>query len=251
MTGDIASGAVGEFISYLDDLGAILAAPKRASIEALALRPGDAALDVGCGAGNDVRLLAEAVGPQGRVVGLDVDPAMVAEAQARAAAHLNAEFAVGPADHMPFGDDEFAGARVERALQHMADPAAAVAEMARVVASGGRLVAMEPDWDTLSISAADLETTRAVVRLCADRIRHPDAGRRLPEWFARAGVEVLRVEASALPIRSVDVADEVFLLTSAARELGAESWLEDLRIREMHGAFVACSIGFGVVGRVR
>jgi SAM-dependent methyltransferase len=244
-------GAVGEFVSYLDELGDILAAPKKVSVEALALKPGDAALDVGCGTGHDVRLLAEAVGPTGRAVGLDASPHLIDEARRRTVACHQVEFVIGEVTSMPFADNEFAGARVERVLQHLADPAAAVAEMARVVRPGGRLVAMEPDWDTLAISAADLEVTRAVVRASASRFRRPDAGRRLPEWFARAGVEVLRVETGALPIRSVDTAEEVFQLAPIVDALDAGAWLNDLRVREMHNAFVACAIGFGVVGEVR
>jgi ubiquinone/menaquinone biosynthesis C-methylase UbiE len=46
---------------------------------------------------------------------------------------LEVEFVVADAPAMPFNDDDFDGARVERALQHMADPAAVVSEMARVV----------------------------------------------------------------------------------------------------------------------
>ncbi|MDA4110029.1 methyltransferase domain-containing protein [Mycolicibacterium holsaticum] len=246
-----AFGGVGEYISYLDDAETIATAPKRASISALALLPGDAVLDVGCGTGGDVRHLAESVGATGRAVGLDESPEMIATAGSRAAAWPNVEFIVGDAAEMPFADDEFAAARVERALQHMRDPASAVAEMARVVRSGGRIVAMEPDWDTLAISAANLEITRKVVRKSAERFRHPDSGRRLPEWFARAGIDILRVEASAVPIRSVEVADEAFRLTPVARALGAEDWLEDLRVREMHNAFIAYSMGVGVVGQVR
>jgi ubiquinone/menaquinone biosynthesis C-methylase UbiE len=178
---DHAVGGVGEYISYLDQVEPIMAAPKKASVQVLALNPGDSALDVGCGTGADVRFIAEAVGPAGRAVGLDENPAMIAEARSRASAYPNVEFVVGDAAGMPFQDGEFAAARVERALQHMEDPAAAVAEMARVVTPGGRVIAMEPDWDGLVISAADLEVTRAVVRYSAGRFRQPDAGRRLPD----------------------------------------------------------------------
>jgi SAM-dependent methyltransferase len=249
-----AVGAVGEFLSYLDSMSAILAAPKRASIHALGLAPGDAALDVGCGAGDDVRLLADVVGPTGRAVGIDSSEELLAEARARAAPRLGVEFIAADAHAMPFADDAFAAARVERALQHVADPLAVVTEMARVVRPGGRIIAMEPDWDTIAVSSADLQATRAAVRAAADRIPHPDAGRRLPEWFVRARIDVLRVDALAMPIRSLEVAIQVFELVTAAERLGgpiAQAWLDELRAREAHGAFVAAAIGFGVIGEVR
>ncbi len=244
-------GAVGEFISYLDTMSAVLSAPKRASVSALGLGPGNAALDVGCGVGDDVRLLADVVGPTGRAAGIECNEALLEEARARG---LGVEFVAADAHTMPFADDEFDAARVERALQHMADPAAVVLEMARVVRPGGRIVAMEPDWDTTVVSGADLELTRAILRACADRVRHPDAGCRLPEWFVRAGIDVQRVDALAMPIRSVAVAEQVFDLKNTVESIGtpmARGWLDDLWAREAHGAFVAAATGFGAVGVVR
>jgi SAM-dependent methyltransferase len=247
-------GAVGEFISYLDTMSVILSAPKRASVLALGLQPGDAALDVGCGLGDDVRLLADAVGPTGRAVGIERSEALLEEARARTPRGLEVEFFAADAHAMPFNDDEFDAARVERALQHMADPAAVVSEMARVVRPGGRIVAMEPDWDTIVVSGADLELTRAILRACADRIRHPEAGCRLPEWFVRAGIDVQRVDALAMPIRSVAVVEQVFDLKNTVESIGtsiARAWLDDLWGREAHGAFLAAATGFGAIGVVR
>jgi hypothetical protein len=53
------TGAVGEFVSYLEMTSAMFAAPKKGSVIALGLRPGDAALDVGCG--GDVSAAASAI----------------------------------------------------------------------------------------------------------------------------------------------------------------------------------------------
>jgi ubiquinone/menaquinone biosynthesis C-methylase UbiE len=234
-------------------MSALSAAPKRASIDELRLAPGEAALDVGCGLGDEVRLLAEVVGPAGRAVGLESSEELVAEAQARTAPDMPVEFVVGDAHAMPFTDGEFAGARVERGLQHMEDPAVVVSEMARVVRPGGRIVAMEPDWDTLTITGDDLSLTRAVVRACADRIRHPDAGRRLADWFVSAGVAVERVDAMALPIRSLAVAERVFALEGAAESLdsdAAREWFADLFEQERRGTFLAVATGLGAVGVV-
>jgi arsenite methyltransferase len=49
------------------------------------LRPGDVVLDVGCGAGIDTLLAARLIGPHGRVIGLDMTPAMVERAREHAA----------------------------------------------------------------------------------------------------------------------------------------------------------------------
>lgn len=97
-------------------------------------------LDVGCGTGDEVRALAHAVGPRGRSVGVDASAVMVAEAQHRhAASGLPVAFVVGDAQHLAFADASFDRCRAERVLMHLDDPERALAEMRRVVRSGGRL----------------------------------------------------------------------------------------------------------------
>ena len=74
-----------EFVPYLDAITGVEAVRgiKRHTFTLMNVRPGYAVLDVGCGAGDDLRSLAELVGPTGRVVGVDNSETLVHEARAR------------------------------------------------------------------------------------------------------------------------------------------------------------------------
>ncbi len=70
------------------------------------LRPGQTVLDLGSGAGFDCFLAARAVGPSGRVIGVDMTPEMIAKARRNAASgdYQNVEFRIGEIEHLPVGD---------------------------------------------------------------------------------------------------------------------------------------------------
>ncbi len=245
------SGGSEELAAYLDAVAGELAEDKRASIEAMGVQPGDAGLDVGCGIGDEVRLIAERVGPSGRAVGVDISEDLLAAARERTSGGAAAEFVAADAHSLPFAAGEFAAARVERALQHVADPAGVIAEMARVVRPGGRVVAAEPDWDTLVISSADLETTRAVLDEHRAHIRNSTVGRAVAGHFAGAGIAVEAVDAQALVIRDATVAKALFLLDDAVDRVGTDAarrWLDDLGEQTARQAFCAALTGFRVVG---
>src|SRR3972149_8624409 len=56
---------------------------RRRAVDLLGLKPGDAVLDVGCGTGLAFSLLEQAIGPQGRIIGIDQSPEMLARARER------------------------------------------------------------------------------------------------------------------------------------------------------------------------
>jgi ubiquinone/menaquinone biosynthesis C-methylase UbiE/GNAT superfamily N-acetyltransferase len=248
-----ASGGSKTLAAYLDTVAGALGEYKRSSIEAMALRPGDAALDVGCGMGDEVRLIAERVGPSGRAVGVDVSSDLLAAARERTPAGLAAEFVVADAHALPFADGEFAAARVERTLQHVTGPPDVIGQMARVVRAGGRVVAVEPDWDTLVISSADQQTTRAVLDELRASSRNPAVGRAVAGYFADAGIAVNTVDALAAVVRDAEAARALFLLEGAVERVGTEvarRWLDDLDKQTARGAFCAALTVFRVVGTI-
>jgi ubiquinone/menaquinone biosynthesis C-methylase UbiE len=186
------------FITFLDAANALadLQSVKRLMIVRLELRSGLHVLDVGCGIGDDVRDLAMAVGNSGRVVGVDFSGAMIAEAKKRyAAAGLPIEFIEGDAQHLTFPDASFDRCRTERMLMHLDDPEQALAEMVRVVCSGGKVVVFDFDWDTLFVDSPYKETTRKFVREYSDGLKHGWIGRRLPRLFQAAGLTEITSES--------------------------------------------------------
>ena len=109
------------------------------------VRPDDAVLDLGCGAGFDACVAAMAVGPTGRVVGVDLSPAMLAVAErGRAAAGLaNVEFRKADVEAIPFRDASFDVALSNGVLSLIPDKPAALREVFRVLKPGGRLQACD------------------------------------------------------------------------------------------------------------
>ena len=155
----------------------------------LGLAPGERLLDVGCGLGEAALGLAQDLGEGGEVVGIDASERMLRVARSRAgAARCRVRFSVGDACSLDEPDDSFDAARSERTLQWLADPAAAVAEMVRVVRPGGRVSLIDTDWSTFTIDVGD-EALAALVRdgMRTERNRASNVGRRLHDLVGAAG----------------------------------------------------------------
>jgi SAM-dependent methyltransferase len=105
------------------------------------LNPGERVVDVGSGAGFDSLIAARMVGPTGRVVGVDMTPAMLAKSRhaAAQAGLTNVEFREGYAEALPVPDGWADVVISNGVLNLMPDKTATLQEMARVLKSSGRL----------------------------------------------------------------------------------------------------------------
>lgn len=108
-----------------------------------ALRPGDSVVDVCCGDGRLTALLAQRVGPFGRVEGVDLSAPAVDAAVARQHALVQAHFQVADALTLPFPAGTFDAATSGFGLRHLPDIQAGLRELVRVVRPGGRVVILE------------------------------------------------------------------------------------------------------------
>lgn len=118
-----------------------IAAPVAADlIEIAALRPGERVLDVACGTGVVARFAAERVGDTGAVAGLDLNPGMLAVARSVTPSDMVIDWHEASAEVMPLPDESFDVVLCQLGLQFVPDKPAALREMRRILAPGGRLI---------------------------------------------------------------------------------------------------------------
>ncbi|MGH8573034.1 MAG: methyltransferase domain-containing protein, partial [Gammaproteobacteria bacterium] len=240
----------------------LLRALKDDSYDWMQLEHGHRVLDLGCGPGTDTLALAERIGSDGMVVGIDRDPAMVKEAARRAReAHLGTRIVHYPADatRLPLRSGSCDASRSERLFQHLSDPAGALGELLRVTRRGGWVVVLDTDWGTLSLYSPEIEIERRLARVHADHLLHNGyAGRQIYHLFKRQGVADVRVAVYPVyardlaQVRALIVLDEV---ERKAIDLGVlapaelSRWHASLQALEAEGGIFCTATVVMVAGR--
>ena len=143
-----------------------------AAVAAAGLRPGQTAADIGFGGGYGLRLLLDRVGPGGHVHGIELSDTMLEAAgrrQRRDVAAGRLSLTKGTLEHLPFADGEVDALISVNTLYFVADLAPAFAELARVLAPGGRAVlgVADPDWMATMAVTAHVFRLRPVAELVA------------------------------------------------------------------------------------
>ena len=113
---------------------------RRRAVRRAGVQAGDRVLDCATGTGDLAIAFRKVVGDSGRVVGTDFVPEMLELARAKAA---NVAWDVADVTRLPFEDDSFDVASISFGIRNVSDPSQGIAEMARVVRSGGRVIVLE------------------------------------------------------------------------------------------------------------
>lgn len=135
-------------------------APKtnRTLVDLAGLAATDRVLDIGCGPGAAVRMAAEIVGES---VGVDRAQPMVDIARRRSRGLDNVRFEVGAAETLPFPDGAFTVVWAVHSFHHWENRGAGLAEVARVLAEGGRLLILEEDGKKHGLNGTQAATVKA------------------------------------------------------------------------------------------
>lgn len=159
------------------------------------LQLGDTVLDLGSGAGIDAFLAAQSVGPQGRVIGVDMTPEMIerARANARKVGLDNVDFRLGEIENLPVADASIDLILSNCVINLVSDKSRVFAEMYRVLKAGGQFSIS--DMVTFGEIPAEIREDVALWTGCIAGALPRDEYLRL---LQEAGFEDIRVESESV-----------------------------------------------------
>jgi SAM-dependent methyltransferase len=213
------------------DLGLGCGAP----VQHLDLRPGETVLDLGSGGGLDAFLAARAVGPSGRVIGVDMTKAMLERARRNAerGGYANVEFREGRLEALPVADASVDAVTSNCVINLVPDKGAVFREIARVLKPGGRMVVSDVVLDGPLPEAVEKDVLAYVGCIAGaarreayfdllgaaglgevEVLRDVDS---LEQWAAAAGAEAQAL-AERTGVKLEDVAAKVRSVTYRARK---------------------------------
>ena len=222
-----------------------VSATRVAVFRALEPRPGEQIVDLGCGPGFMARELALAVGARGRVYALDLSEPMLELARQRCAGLPSVEIAVG--DMTALDSAPVMQRSPCRASRHVPEAVRALAEMARVLRSGGRAVVLDTDFASLVWHGRDQARVDRIFLAYDAHVAHPGLPRVLGRMAAAAGLVTLRREV--VPILDVSFhcntyaygiahfVREFVVNTRRVPASEADAWLQECAELDREGAF--------------
>jgi demethylmenaquinone methyltransferase/2-methoxy-6-polyprenyl-1,4-benzoquinol methylase len=192
---------------------------RKRAVKLTAIQPGDRVVDVATGTGKVAADLHARAQPGGRVLGIDISPAMIGVAKRRFADRPGLDFEVGDALALPTEDGSFDAATIAFGMRNLPDYAKGFSELARSVRPGGRVVCLE--------IARPTSRPARVLQFWFDKIV-PLVGRIAGQGGAY-GYLVRSVKGYPSPDRIAEI----------MREVG----LEDVSWRPMSGGIVTLHVG--------
>lgn len=211
---------------------------------------GEQIIDVGCGPGLLACELADAVGSDGRVVGIDSSSSMIALAEDRCGGISNVTFVECDATNLALDDAKADAVICTQVLLYVDDVKGALAAFSRILKPGGRVVIMETDWRSAVLHTDDEVLTEKIIEAWDRSVPSPQLPARLGPLLRDAGFSSVQIDA--IPIISTSAVMEEYAMSMmtqcahAAREQGiidesqGREWIRSLQQLGAEDAFFFC-----------
>jgi ubiquinone/menaquinone biosynthesis C-methylase UbiE len=235
-----------EYDKQLSDFHNSFEPELQAIIDGLPLRPNMHVLDLACGAGFYTQRIADRLGPDGSITGVDINQGYFSPTGTKASCQsgrANINFVAASFDHLPFRDGTFDLVWCAQSLFTLPDPVAAIRHMVRVVRRGGIIAVLENDtlhevflpWPVF----LELPLRAAELRYFLNESHNSSkyyVGRRLPIVLAEAGLVPLGFTTHAFDRQAPLGEAEKPLMRGYLKTVLARvsPYLEPERLQELH-----------------
>jgi len=206
---------------------------KPVSYEYMQIRPGATVLDMGCGGGDDLPFLSQAVGNTGKVLGVDTfcRPSQLESRNviksAKSNLTANVSLFVMDGRQLGFPNNYIDAARIDRVLQLIQVPFPIVAELFRVLKPDSCLVACDPVWSGFKITGlpVDDQFIQKMLNVYTAPIPNPNITKDYPQLLTHAGFRVTSQEVYIDTITDPHIARNIFYPDQWLNKLVAEEKL--------------------------
>ncbi len=158
-----------------------------ANLQILDPKSAEHIVDIGCGNGMLTAELARAVGPEGRVFGVDPSDDMRQSARENCSSHDIVRIVDGAADRMPLEDESVDKAVSIQVFEYLSDIPAALREAYRILRPGGRLVIGDMHFGTLAWHSENPDRMRRILSAYSSHFTTGDVPARLPGLLKDSG----------------------------------------------------------------
>jgi len=213
-------------------------AQRSETIKQLALSRGERVLDIGCGPGFLCESMADIVGRDGAVVGIDISSDLVALCKRRSAPKW-LSYEVGDATQLAQPDASFDVVVCTQVAEYIPEVNRAISEAFRVVKRGGRAMFLATDWDAVVWHSETPDRMALVLKSWEAHCAHPHLPRSLANRLVRAG---FRFDgASVFPFLNLQWDDSAYSkgLAGLIRDfVGRKSELPPEDVKEWYDEFI-------------
>ncbi|HEV2155478.1 methyltransferase domain-containing protein [Bradyrhizobium sp.] len=182
-------------------------AQRAETIRQLNLSAGERVLDIGCGPGYLCESMAQLVGPDGAVVGIDVSTDLIAVCNRQKASEW-ISYAIGNATELGQSDASFDVVVCTQVAEYVPDVDRVLMESFRVLKPGGRTIFVATDWDAVVWHSENRERMASVMKSWEAHCAHPRLPRSMASRLINAGFHL--DGASVFPILNLRYDDDTY-----------------------------------------